>query len=51
MFIGYIEVSGLVPGTHTITVENLGIAGEGGGDDTAMRYFGFSSTPVSGYVP
>ena len=51
MFINYLEVSGLVPGTHTIKVENLGISGEGGGDDVAMRYFGFSSTPVSGYEP
>ena len=26
--------------------ENLGIDGGGGDDDTAMRYFGFSSRPV-----
>ena len=51
MFLYYLEISGLVPGVHTIKVENLGINGKGGGDDAAMRYFGFSSTPVSGYSP
>ncbi len=47
----YLEASGLTPGTHTIRVETLGIAGAGGGDDISMRFFGFSSMPVSGYEP
>ncbi|MBT3316305.1 MAG: hypothetical protein HN390_17020 [Anaerolineae bacterium] len=51
MFLHYLEVSGLEPGVHTIRVENLGIDGGEGGDDAAMRYFGFSSMPVSGYEP
>jgi hypothetical protein len=51
MFLHYLEISGLQPGVHTIRVENLGIDGGEGGDDAAMRYFGFSSTPVSGYEP
>ncbi len=51
MFLHYLEISGLKPGVHTIRVENLGIDGGEGGDDAAMRYFGFSSTPVSGYEP
>jgi hypothetical protein len=42
----YLEVSGLAAGPHTIMAENLGIDGGGGDDDTAMRYFGFSSRPV-----
>jgi hypothetical protein len=45
-FCNYLEVSGLAPGPHTIMAENLGIDGGGGDDDTAMRYFGFSSRPV-----
>ena len=51
MFLNYLEISGLVPGEHTIRVENLGITGDGGGDDVAMRFFGCSSTSVSGYTP
>ena len=51
MYLNYLEISGLEPGVHTIRVENLGIDGGEGGDDADMRYFGFSSTPVSGYEP
>ena len=42
----YLEISGLAPGSHTIMVENLGVDGGGGDDDTAIRYFGFSSVPI-----
>ncbi|MCD4753714.1 MAG: hypothetical protein K8R40_11635 [Anaerolineaceae bacterium] len=45
MYLNYLEISGLEPGIHTIMVENLGINGEGGGDDAAMRYFGFGTSP------
>lgn len=47
MFLNYLEVSGLEPGTHTIRLENLGIAGAGGGIHVAMRFFGFSTRAVS----
>jgi len=46
-FRNYLEISGLDPGIHTIQVENLGIDGGGGDDDAAMRYFGFSSKPMT----
>jgi len=46
VYIRYLEVSGLEPGLHTIRLENLGIDGEGGGDDVAMRFFGCSALPV-----
>ena len=45
MYLNYLEISGLEPGIHTIMVENLGINGEGGGDDAAIRYFGFGTSP------
>jgi hypothetical protein len=51
MFLNYLEVSGLTPGVHTIQLECLGIAGDGGGIHVAMRYFGFSTRPISASVP
>ncbi len=47
MFLNYVEMSGLQPGQHTIRLENLGMEGDGGGDDVSMRFFGCSSKPVS----
>jgi hypothetical protein len=46
MFLNYIEYYYLPAGQHTIRLENLGIEGEGKGDDVAIRYFGCSSQPV-----
>jgi hypothetical protein len=40
-FVRYLQVSGLTLGSHTVRVENLGVAGAGGGDDVALFFFGF----------
>jgi hypothetical protein len=37
----YVEVSGVAPGAHTMRVENLGMAGGGGGQVVAVFFFGF----------
>ncbi|MBE0668869.1 MAG: hypothetical protein IH593_14510 [Bacteroidales bacterium] len=46
LWTNYLEVSGLLPGVHTIRIESLGIPGEGGGIDVAMRFFGFSTKAI-----
>lgn len=46
MWMNYLEVSGLLPGVHTIRLESLGLPGDGGGIHVAMRFFGFSTKPV-----
>jgi hypothetical protein len=47
-FTQYLEVSGLDPGNHTIQIENLGIAGDGGGIHAAIHYFACAYQPASG---
>ena len=41
-----LEISGSDPSMHTITVESVGVNGEGGGDDVSVPYSGFGTRPV-----
>jgi len=40
-FVKYLTMTNLGPGPHTVRVEALGIAGDGGGDDVTVYFFGF----------
>jgi hypothetical protein len=42
-YIHYLQISGLAPGSHTVRIENMGQAGDGGGDDVHVYFFGFES--------
>lgn len=40
-FVKYLQITGLGTGPHTVRVETLGQAGDGGGDDVTVYFFGF----------
>ena len=42
-FVKYLKIFSLAPGPHTIRVEDMGIKGDGGGDDVTVVFFGFGS--------
>jgi len=46
-FVKYLEISGLTSGKHTVSVENIGINGNGGGDDVTILLFGLRRAPAA----
>lgn len=47
----YLEVCGLTSDAHTLRIENMGIAGEGGGTDVNVLYFGLRQPAAIGPNP
>ncbi|WP_319507612.1 LamG-like jellyroll fold domain-containing protein [uncultured Methanolobus sp.] len=46
-YVKYLKITGLTKGTHTIRVENMGLAGEGMGSDVTIYFFGLEGSSAT----